>query len=35
VYAGMLNEADIYMGLLRTTLEKRDMWNNTLMVYLL
>jgi arylsulfatase A-like enzyme len=33
VYAGMLNEADIYMGQLRTTLRQRKMWENSLIVY--
>lgn len=33
VYAGMLNEADIYMGQLRTTLHQRKMWDNSLLVY--
>ena len=31
--AGMLNEADVYMGQLRATLKQREMWDNSLIVY--
>lgn len=32
-YAGMIYEADVYMGRLVAALKQQDMWSNTLLVY--